>query len=550
MAWKTGTIVSNGPSGNLSEALKTLVGTGDARNWSFIENVPAGYSNLHREVQRITLADYAAGDSFKLTYGAEETAAITYSSDISADITAKLTALTGIGASSITTTKITTAIYDVMFGFQKAGVYIPWDATLLQVTTPVNCSGSVAKTYAAIRESGAVAYSVDVFKCAGTGNDANDAATDWYFFIGRYDVSEVDTLTINTWDAGDTFKLTINGHETTAITYSANNAADIQAAIEALDEFAPGDVIVRQLSNHTATVGSYEIAFGGNAKFKPILITLTSATGTTPPTCTPTRTIIGGVVSTTWWMGCSGAYDATQKMIKQFPLYGYSNSANRASDASGYLYTGTGWSGNWLPFSTYFAQGAAFGAGTGNVLNNTGFSYKIKLDKNFILFAIRVGTTEYTMYAGLMDTLVDPTIADTLPLVLASNSTGTWVTHSGFHKLPGVLNKSVENNLGGVFVVPWLSTYIYGGNNGNNINDLWQDNGVHVTRVLCEHRVTQALYYTCGALRGLLKDEVKCIYMGGTIQIGDTVTLSNNGTPETWTVMGKIDNIYLITKAV
>lgn len=32
-------------------------------------------------------------------------------------------------------------------------------------------------------QSGSASYAVDVFKCAGTGTDANDAATDWYFAL-------------------------------------------------------------------------------------------------------------------------------------------------------------------------------------------------------------------------------------------------------------------------------------------------------------------------------------------------------------------------------
>lgn len=114
--------------------------------------------------------------------------------------------------------------------------------------------------------------------------------------------NEVQTLTLTSWDSGDTIKLTYNAVESGAITYNATpatNAAAFQAALEALAAFAPGDVVV------TATdIDHYVFTFGGAFASTDVgALTATSGTGSAAGTFAETNkgsgdTAVGDVVAT------------------------------------------------------------------------------------------------------------------------------------------------------------------------------------------------------------------------------------------------------------
>ena len=60
---------------------------------------------------------------------------------------------------------------------------------------------------------------------------------------------------------GGTFTLTYNGQTTAAIAYNAT-AAQVQSALEALNNIAPGDVVVTKLQN-TSSAQEWRLAFQG-----------------------------------------------------------------------------------------------------------------------------------------------------------------------------------------------------------------------------------------------------------------------------------------------
>ena len=90
MTWAAAALVDPHPTNALSDVLKTLCGVEPTRNWSFVENIPPWGLN---EVQTMTLSNWDAGDTFKLVFDGQTSAAISYASDISAALTAALNAM-------------------------------------------------------------------------------------------------------------------------------------------------------------------------------------------------------------------------------------------------------------------------------------------------------------------------------------------------------------------------------------------------------------------------------------------------------------------------
>lgn len=69
----------------------------------------------------------------------------------------------------------------------------------------------------------------------------DDAGADWDVWAGQ--TNEVNTLTSNATPGTGNFKLTVNGQQTADIPVATATAAAVQAALEALSNVAPGDVV-------------------------------------------------------------------------------------------------------------------------------------------------------------------------------------------------------------------------------------------------------------------------------------------------------------------
>lgn len=115
--------------------------------------------------------------------------------------------------------------------------------------------------------------------------------------------AEVQTLTGTGTIGGGTFTITYSAQTTTAIPYNAT-AAQIQAALEALSNIAPGDVLV----TGTTIVGGgvFTLTFGGALLGDIAEVTVDDAllTGTTPGITVATSTAgtdyVGAAVHTFW----------------------------------------------------------------------------------------------------------------------------------------------------------------------------------------------------------------------------------------------------------
>jgi hypothetical protein len=112
--------------------------------------------------------------------------------------------------------------------------------------------------------------------------------------------NEVQTATITGAPTGGTFTLTYSGQTTAAIAYNAT-AATVQAALEALSNLAPGDVVVTGNAG-----GPYTLTFGGTLLGDNVasLTATASLTGGTSPGVTMATTTAGGTAT---------ASDGTQK---------------------------------------------------------------------------------------------------------------------------------------------------------------------------------------------------------------------------------------------
>lgn len=106
--------------------------------------------------------------------------------------------------------------------------------------------------------------------------------------------TEVQTITIGGTPSGGTFKITFDGYETSAITWSSTNAtlvSNIDTALEALASIGTGNVTTA-VGTMTSGVGTITLTFGGNLAKKnvPLATVVSSLTGTSPTIAIATTT--------------------------------------------------------------------------------------------------------------------------------------------------------------------------------------------------------------------------------------------------------------------
>ena len=108
-------------------------------------------------------------------------------------------------------------------------------------------------------------------------------------FCATPGTNEVQTVTVTGTPTGGTYRLTVFGQTTDPIAYNASNAT-LQGLLDALDAFAPGDVVV------SGTATARVLTFGGQYAAEDVpQVTATSIalTGGTAPTVTTATTTPG-----------------------------------------------------------------------------------------------------------------------------------------------------------------------------------------------------------------------------------------------------------------
>lgn len=105
--------------------------------------------------------------------------------------------------------------------------------------------------------------------------------------------NEVQTLTVTGAPTGGTYTITWSGQTTAAIAYNATAAA-VQAALEALSNIAPGDVVVTGSAG-----GPWTLTWGGTQLGEDVAAPTTteSFTGGTSPDITIATTTAGGAAT-------------------------------------------------------------------------------------------------------------------------------------------------------------------------------------------------------------------------------------------------------------
>lgn len=101
-------------------------------------------------------------------------------------------------------------------------------------------------------------------------------------YVGSAGTQEINTLSETGTISGGTYTITLDAQTTAAIPYNAT-AAQIQAALEALSNIAPGDVIVTGGPVHTAAVViTFTGTLNGTVTGAPVTVNVASLTGSTP----------------------------------------------------------------------------------------------------------------------------------------------------------------------------------------------------------------------------------------------------------------------------
>lgn len=173
------------------------------------------------------------------------------------------------------------------------------------------------------------------------------------------------------------------------------------------------------------------------------------------------------------------------------------------------------------------------GSTTHQILNTTGFSYWIKMTPNLIIVSTRVGAAEKSNGAMLLDSFC--TNAADMPLMnYQDNSTAG----NSFSRLPGVAT-AIASQAFQITNEPWTVPVVDAfTTNAAGAQDLWSSNKIHVSRCMAAHSPGRSttLATTIGYARGLYKTDLLIFAAGGTVQLGDTMTIAGN----TWTVVGKV----------
>jgi hypothetical protein len=139
--------------------------------------------------------------------------------------------------------------------------------------------------------------------------------------------------------------------------------------------------------------------------------------------------------------------------------------------------------------------------------------------------------------ATLLDSFVTNT-TDACPLINISNiSAGNTMS-----RVPGTTGVTLGTGGYSCSTYAWtIATYEAFTNNAASAQDLWASQKIHTARLFVAHTSgrSSSIATTNGYARGLWKSDYLCLDRGGTVQLGDTMTISGNA----WTVISNSANI-------
>lgn len=155
-----------------------------------------------------------------------------------------------------------------------------------------------------------------------------------------------------------------------------------------------------------------------------------------------------------------------------------------------------------------------------------GAAYWLKVDHNFIILTVKIGTAFSCFFAGVFNSIISGSDTEVMPLVCLTLSNGA------FSRLPGVTASAGGASMWGVNAFPWSRLIDF--SHTYTTLDRWNNSGkLYATRIGVAHNTGSAQTY--GGIRGLLPPEVLSIGSptGINPSPGDTVVIDGN----TWTVI-------------
>lgn len=208
--------------------LESLILTANVAGEDFFVTVTIGDNNETNEIQTLLFEPAPSGGTFTLTFNGQTTAAITYvngdPASTASNILTALVALSNIAPGDVVVEAINQTEYQVTF----EGIYLGTDVPLMTVDYTNLLGGDASLTVTTVQN-------------------------------GTTPIDEVQTLSLPSGPTGGTFTLTYEGQTTAPIAYNANSAT-VQAALVALSNLAPGDVVC---SGGALPGTSVVITFGG-----------------------------------------------------------------------------------------------------------------------------------------------------------------------------------------------------------------------------------------------------------------------------------------------
>lgn len=560
MAWDAGVITSATPWASLSTKLKNLVGGTGVENWSFVENVPAGtgtgqsgsasYSldvfrcrgatNLYKRIVQVNLfdgGDTNAGNAttlnFTVTTPGTNQFITVFVSNTKATAADDPTSVSLDGSNAPTFTKIKS---------QASGAGTP----LLKGTLWIGKTGGSAPTGTTLSvvypaAPTGVAVIMDQWDGCDVTLSANNVDATGASQIGIQVVGGSGTTT----PAGHSATLaSMLGPQSIAVTWAAETASTTAYTAEAGWVALAADISVATPTMHARGMfRPYQddltgvLTSGTTALTDWACIALEFQRTTSATSITSANDALqdwyfiieipasDGAVNSVF--NCSEDYDGN-KLFNRMPP----TAANAAPVGIG----SQGWRAD-----TLIAYASVTGNNRANlghqILNTTGFSYWIKLTKNAVSISTRVSATEAMSGAMLLDSFV--TNQTDLPLINVSNvALGNTMS-----RLPGVTAASGASTQWECSTLPWTSAAAEGfTTNASGAQDLWSSQKIHVARIFVEHTVGRSLTLATsqGFARGLWKSDFLCFTRGGTVQLGDTMTIAGN----TWTVISNSANLF------
>lgn len=550
MAWDAGTITSATPWADLSTKLKNLVGGTGVENWSFVENVPAGTGvgqsgataySLDVFLCRGAATLYNRIVQVNLGNTGSPTDASSYVSTITTPATNKFitvfvfntkasaaddpTSVSLDGSNAPTFTKIKSqasgdgnTVLKTTLWIAKTGGSAPTGTQLTVAfgATQTGC-GIIVDQWdgpdltlgaTSVDATGATQIGIQVVGGNGTTQTAHSATL--ATMLGAQSIAV-------TWAACETTSGTTYSTEAGWPALAANNATVTAPATHSRGMFRTYQDDLTGVLTNSGTITAWScIALEFQRTTAATSVTSPNDAGMDWYFVIEIPASDGAVTSS---FNSAEDYDGN-KMFNRMP-------PTPASAAA----VGSGWRSDTLSqYSNY--TGNNRGAMAHQVLNTSGFNYWIKLTKNAVTFSTRVSTSEAFNAAMLLDSIITSTTD--LPLI---NVGVAGASANSMSRVAGVSGVTFGTGTGWQCdTYPWTTPTRQGiGTNAASSQDLWASNKIHVARIFVGHSAgnTSANSFLYGYGKGLWKTDFLCFTRGGTVQLGDTMTIGGN----TWTVI-------------